>query len=108
MNGNRGFIEHIETAEDDPELVTIIWVVFNNKESGALYRSAPEHLKLRRDQNLSEFATPILPVKRTFKIKGGNVDFQRKQFSLTLGYAVTVHKVGKPKVLTCASGKNIL
>ena len=93
MNGARGFIEHIEVSETDPELVTVIWVVFNNRENGALYRAAPEHLKLRRDQNLSEFATPILPVKRTFKYKGGNIDYQRKQFCLTLGYCVTVHKV---------------
>ena len=93
MNGARGFIEHIEVSESDPELVTIIWMVFNNRENGALYRAAPDHLKLRRDQNLSHDATPILPVKKTFKLKSGNIEFQRKQFSLTLAYALTIHKV---------------
>ena len=93
MNGARGFIEHIEVSEEDPNQVTIIWVVFNNRDNGANYRAAPENRRLRRDQNLSEFATPILPTKKTFKMGTGNVEFHRKQISLTLAYAITVHKV---------------
>ena len=92
-NGQRGFIEFIEVDENNEEEVTIIWVVFHDRQAGAQYRAAPEHWKLRRDQKLSEFATPILPTKRSFKIKSGHIEYQRKQFSLTLAYAITVHKV---------------
>ena len=93
MNGARGYIEHIKVCETNPDVVSIIWIVFNNKQYGREYRASPEHLKLRRDQNLSEFATPILPSKKSFKYQRGNIEYQRTQFSLTLGYAVTVHKV---------------
>ena len=93
MNGARGYIDHIDVSEDNPEEVTVIWVVFKNREHGAKYRKAPEHLKLRNFRDLHEDATPILPTKKTFKVKTGNVEYQRKQFALSLGYAVTVHKV---------------
>ena len=92
-NGQRGYIEFIECDPDNEEEVQIIWVVFHDRQAGSQYRAAPEHRKLRRDQNLSEFATPILPTKRSFKMKAGHIEYQRKQFSLTLAYAITVHKV---------------
>ena len=93
VNGARGHIVFIEVSEKNSEEVTCIWVEFNNKEVGAKYRSDPEHLKLRKNLPLSEYATPILPIKKTFKVDSGNVEYQRKQFNLTLGYAITVHKV---------------
>ena len=94
MNGARGFVEHVEVSEEDPEEVSIIWIVFNNKDFGNEYRNSPEHLKLRRNQPLSKEATPILPVKKTFKLKAGhNTELQRKQFPLTLGYTSTNHKI---------------
>ena len=84
MNGARGFIEFIQVSEDDPDEVTVIWMVFNRRELGAKYRAAPENYKLRGDLNLSEYATPILPTRKTFKTpKTGNIEFQRKQFPLT-------------------------
>ena len=95
MNGARGFIEEIEVSEENPDEVTIIWIVLNNKEFGHQYRNAPEHLKLRRNMNLSDEAIPILPTKKTFKLKTGhNIELQRKQFPLTLAYCITTHKVG--------------
>ena len=90
MNGARGYIAHIQTHDDDPEDVEIIWIIFNNKENGAKYRA--DHRHLRGNQQLDEFATPILPIKKRFKIKMGNVEYQRKQFSITLAYALTAHK----------------
>ena len=92
-NGQRGYVEYVEVDEKNEEEVKIIWVVFHDREAGAKYRAAPEHWKLRRDQNLSEFATPILPTKRSFRIKSGHIQYQRKAFSLTLAYCITVHKV---------------
>ena len=93
MNGARGYVEHIDVSEENPEEVTTIWVVFKNREHGARYRAAPEHLKLRNFRNLSDDATPILPTKKTFKVKTGSIEYQRRQFPLTLAYAVTVYKV---------------
>ena len=93
INGARGYIEHIDVSDDNPDEVTVIWVVFQNKDLGAKYRAYPDHLKLRNFRNLSDSATPILPTRKTFKYKSGNIEYQRKQFSLTLAYAITVHKV---------------
>ena len=72
MNGARGYIVHIQTSDEDPEDVEIIWIIFNNRENGAKYRA--DHRHLRGNQELSEFATPILPIKKRFKIKMGNVE----------------------------------
>ena len=90
MNGARGYIDHIQTSDTDPSQVDIIWVVFKDKENGAKYRA--DHRHLRGNQLLDEFATPILPVKKRFQVKLGNVEYQRRQFALTLAYALTAHK----------------
>ena len=90
MNGARGYIDHIQTNDNDILQVEIIWVVFNNKENGAKYRA--DHRHLRGKQKLDQYATPILPVKKRFNVKLGNVEYQRKQFALTLAYALTAHK----------------
>ena len=90
MNGARGYIDFIECNKEDPDDVEIIWVVFNNKESCAKYRSDFRHL--RGKESLDEYSTPILPVKKRFQIKRGNIEYQRKQFALTLGYCLTAHK----------------
>ena len=37
-------------------------------------------------------ATPILPVRKNFKLKFGNVEYQRQNFALSLAYAITAHK----------------
>ena len=90
MNGARGYIDFIQCNKDDPDDVEIIWVVFNNKETCSRYRSDFRHLRGRL--NIDEYATPILPVKKRFQVKHGNIEYQRKNFSLTLGYCLTAHK----------------
>ena len=37
MNGSRGYIDHIQTNSENPDEVEIIWVVFNNPDTGAKY-----------------------------------------------------------------------
>ena len=61
INGATGHIEFIEVSESDPDEVTVIWIVFNKKENGAVYRAQPEHLKLRKNLPLSEYAPQYYP-----------------------------------------------
>ena len=71
--------------------VEVIWVVFNNPNIGKLYRF--DHRHLRKDFNPGhDQATPILPQRKKFTIKFGNVQFQRSNFPLSLAYALTAHK----------------
>ena len=59
MNGSRGYIDHIQTNSENPDEVEIIWIVFNNPDTGAKYRA--DHYKLRGSQDyLHKKATPIL------------------------------------------------
>ena len=90
-NGSRGYIDFIEVDENDPEVVTVIWVIFNNPNFGARLRA--HNLRLRKDLPLHELSTPILPTKKRFTIKQGNVEYQRAQFPLNLAYALTSYKV---------------
>ena len=91
MNGARGFVQSIQTSKDNPEKVEVVWVVFNKPEVGRLYRH--DHKHLRKDHNPGhEDAVPILPVRKTFKEKYGNTEYQRQNFPLSLAYAITAHK----------------
>ena len=91
VNGARGYVQAIQVSKDDPEKVEVVWVVFNNEDIGKLYRF--EHRHLRSNFNPGhKLATPILPVRRTFKTNFGNIEYQRQNFALSLAYAVTAHK----------------
>ena len=91
VNGARGFVQAIQTSKSNPEKVDVIWVRFNNEDVGRLYRF--EHNHLRKEFNPGDqLATPILPTRRNFKLKFGNVEYQRQNFPLSLAYAVTAHK----------------
>ena len=68
-----------------------IWVIFNNENIGKLYRFDHNHLR----QNFNpghKLATPIMPSRKNFKLKFGNVVYQRQNFALSLAYSVTAHK----------------
>ena len=91
VNGARGFIQSIQVSKDDPNKVDIIWVVFNRETIGRLYRFEHSHLKKRFNPG-HELATPILPQRKNFTVKFGNVEYQRTNFPLSLAYAITAHK----------------
>ena len=91
VNGARGYVQAIQVSNNNPDQVDVVWVVFNNEKFGQRYRF--EHKHLRNNFNPGHpLATPLLPVRKSFTLKGGNVQFQRTNFSLSLAYALTAHK----------------
>ena len=81
VNGARGYVHAVQVSKDDQDKVDIVWIVFNNENVGRLYRFENNHL--RRSINPGhERATPILPVRKNFKLKFGNVEYQRQNFAL--------------------------
>ena len=91
VNGARGYVQSFQVSKDDPYKVEIIWVVFNKVSVGRLYRF--EHNYLKKNHNPGhELATPILPQRKNFTVKFGNVEYQRTNFPLSLAYAITAHK----------------
>ena len=103
-NGAFGYIDFIQVSDKNPEVVEIIWVVFRDKRVGKKHYKAAKR-KLRKEEFahlIHEDALPILPSTKEFKVKQGNVHYMRKQFALTLAYAMTAHKsqgASKDKVI---------
>ena len=91
VNGARGYVQAIQVSKDDPQKVDVVWVVFNDENVGRLYRAEHKHLRKQFNPNHPQ-ATPILPIRRKFKAKFGNIEYQRQNFALSLGYAITAHK----------------
>ena len=91
MNGARGYIQKVQVSKDKPAKVEIIWVVFNNEHIGKRYRFDHRHLRKGFDPG-HEAATPILPQRKKFHVKMGNLQYQRTNFPLSLAYAITAHK----------------
>jgi hypothetical protein len=91
VNGARGFVQAIQVSKQNPENVKVVWVVFNNEKMERQYRF--EHNYLRQEFNPGHpLATPILPERKKFSLKGGNIQYQRTNFALSLAYAITAHK----------------
>ena len=91
VNGARGYVQAIQLSKDNPEKVDVVWVVFNSEKVGKLYRF--EHQHLRENFNPGHrLATPILPTRRNFKHRFGNVEYQRQNFPLSLSYAISAWK----------------
>ena len=91
VNGARGYVQSVQTSKENSEKVDIIWVVFNKESIGKLYRF--ENRYLRNDFNPGhDLATPILPQRKNFNVKFGNVEYQRTNFPISLAYALTAHK----------------
>ena len=91
VNGARGFVQAIQVSKEESDKVEIVWVVFKKESIGQLYRFEKSHLR----QNFNpghKLATPILPERKTFKEKFGNVEYMRTNFPLALAYAMTAHK----------------
>ena len=93
-NGAFGYIDFIQVSKQDPELVEIIWVVFRDKRVGKRhYKAEKRHLRPKEFAHLiHEEALPILPTCKAFEVNQGNLQYMRKQFPLTLAYALTSHK----------------
>ena len=91
MNGARGFVQAITVSKDNPDVVDIIWVVFNIDTIGKRYRFDHRHL-LKDHRPGHDLATPIFPTRQTFTEKFGSVEYQRTNFPLSLAYALTAHK----------------
>ena len=48
---------------------------------------------MRQDFNPGHsLETPILPERKKFSLKGGNIEYQITNFALSLAYALTAHK----------------
>ena len=91
VNGAKGYIDHIQTSNENSEEVEIVWVVFSNEDIGKRYRR--DHYNLRHDKDfLHERSTPILPERKPFEVVQGNLHYVRSQFPLSLAYAMTAHK----------------
>ena len=91
VNGARGFVQAVQVSKDNPEKVDIIWVVFHDETIGRLYRF--DHAHLRSNFNPGhKLATPILPMRKNFKMNYGNIEYQRQNFALSLAYSITAHK----------------
>ena len=95
VNGAKGYIDYIQMSKKNPDVVEIIWVVFQHEDIGArCYRREKLHLRPRGSEDyLHERALPILPVKRSFEVQQGNLHYIRKQFPLTLAYAMSSPQV---------------
>ena len=92
VNGARGYIDSIKPSKDDPDVPEIIFVRFNDDETGQLFRR--ENLGLTKDHKPNDpLAVPILRQKKKFNARQGNTGWMRDQFPLTLCYAITSHKV---------------
>ena len=94
VNGAKGYIDHIQMSKKNPDVVDVIWVVFQNEDIGRkCYKREKIHLRPRGSEDyLDERALPILPARRSFEVQHDNLHYVRKQFPLTLAYAMTAHK----------------
>ena len=92
VNGAKGHIVYIETSKGNPDLVEIIWVVFQNQEIGAKHYKRDKKNLRPKDFDLPDNALPILPIKKPIEVEQGNIHYIRKQFPIALAYAFTDYK----------------
>ena len=86
----RGFIDSIQTSQDNPDVAEVIWVRFHDDKIGQLLRYDNRHLLNQHKPN-DRLAVPIIKQKKTFRLQG-RTNWMRTQFPLTLCYATTAHK----------------
>ena len=93
-NGAYGYVDFIQHSDEDEDIVEIIWVKFRDERVGKrCYKAEHRHLRPRDSQHLiHDDALPILPARKLFDVSEGNIHYMRKQFPLTLAYAITAHK----------------
>ena len=55
VNGAKGYIDYIQTSENDPQNVKVIWAVFRNKKSGSkVYKWRTNHLRPSHNDEVSK------------------------------------------------------
>lgn len=92
VNGAKGYIDYIEMSRTNPDIVEIIWVVFQNEEVGMrCYQQETNRVK-PKGINLNPKALPIFSIAKPMEVRQGNFHYMRKQYPLTLSYAMTCHK----------------
>ena len=91
VNGSRGYIDSIQFSKENPKEIEIIWVRFNDDQTGQLLRQDNQAL-LKHHKPNDPKAVPIRKQKKPFQPMGGNTSVVRTQFPLTLCYALTAHK----------------
>ena len=91
VNGSRGYIDSIQVAKDNPDQVEVIWICFNDENTGQLLREDNKHL-LSSHKPDNPKAVPIKRQKNQFQLKGSSSSCLREQFPITLCYAITAHK----------------
>ena len=91
MNGARGYVQAIQVSKQNPKKVEVVWIVFHDENIGKLYRVKHNHLRKDFDPG-HKLATPILPTRSKFRLKFGDVEYQRQNFALSLAYSLTAHK----------------
>ena len=90
VNGARGYIDSIQPSKENPQVADVIWVRFNDDNTGQLLRQ-DNLVLLREHRPVDPLAVPIKKQRKSFKQK--NVSWTREQFPLTLCYSITSHKV---------------
>ena len=91
VNGSRGYVDSVQFSKENPKEIEIIWVRFNDDNTGQLLRQDNQAL-LKYHKPNDPKAVPIRKQKKPFQPMGGNTSVVRTQFPLTLCYALTAHK----------------
>ena len=93
-NGNYGWIDFIQTDDEDEDIVKVIWVRFRDKRVGKhCYKAETRRHRPPGYENLiHEDALPIFPTKKAFEVRQGNFQYIRSEFALDLAYDITAHK----------------
>ena len=84
VNGSRGFVDSIQMSKENPNEPEIVWVVFNDENTGKLLREDSRAL-LKHHKPNNPKAVPIRKQKKQFSMHG-NANWLREQFPLTLCY----------------------
>ena len=90
VNGSRGFVDSIQMSKENPNEPEIVWVVFNDENTGKLLREDSRAL-LKHHKPNNPKAVPIRKQKKQFSMHG-NANWLREQFPLTLCYAISIWK----------------
>lgn len=101
INGAPGIVKHIQYEDVAHTKPKIVWVLFDDAETGSITRQEKRHLY--HYGNIHHTWTPISQITREFKVGEKRIDVQRKQFPFMPSHARTIHKAqgATYKTLVC-------